>query len=340
MSNDNAEIVPFEHRGEAMPVMTIDHAIRRRAEMMKFTTDVLREGMDFGVIPGTGQKPTLLKPGAEKLCSFFGLQVDLSVADKMEDWTAGIFYYRYRCTILRDGVPLAVAEGSCNSKEKKYRYRKSDRTCPTCQKATIFKSKNPRDGYYCWSKKGGCGATFKNGDRAIEDQPIGDVENTEPFDLINTIQKMAQKRAHVAATLIAVNASEFFTQDMEDYARPVENTDQAPASETLNGIQVHKPTFADGLEQKLGAEKEPGSEEASLELCKECHAIATEIWGGGWTTDAETEMIETLTKGAAKRIESLTQAEALKLRESLKRGLEQMKNEEAAAATGVDQWGN
>jgi hypothetical protein len=33
---------------------------------------------------------------------------------------------------------------------------------------------------------------------------------------VNTIQKMAQKRALIAATLLAVNGSEFFTQDIED----------------------------------------------------------------------------------------------------------------------------
>jgi hypothetical protein len=34
--------------------------------------------------------------------------------------------------------------------------------------------------------------------------------------VVNTIQKMAQKRALVAATLLATSASEFFTQDVED----------------------------------------------------------------------------------------------------------------------------
>jgi hypothetical protein len=34
--------------------------------------------------------------------------------------------------------------------------------------------------------------------------------------VVNTIQKMAQKRALVAATLLAVNASEFFTQDGDE----------------------------------------------------------------------------------------------------------------------------
>ena len=42
------------------------------------------------------------------------------------------------------------------------------------------------------------------------------VPNPDVADLVNTIQKMAQKRALVAATLIATSASEFFTQDVED----------------------------------------------------------------------------------------------------------------------------
>ena len=42
------------------------------------------------------------------------------------------------------------------------------------------------------------------------------IPNPEVADLVNTIQKMAQKRAVVAATLIATSASEFFTQDVED----------------------------------------------------------------------------------------------------------------------------
>lgn len=44
------------------------------------------------------------------------------------------------------------------------------------------------------------------------------IPNSDVFDVINTIDKMAQKRALVAAVLVATNASEFFTQDMEDFA--------------------------------------------------------------------------------------------------------------------------
>jgi hypothetical protein len=44
------------------------------------------------------------------------------------------------------------------------------------------------------------------------------VPNPDIADQVNTIMQMAQKRALVAATRIAVNASEFFTQDLEDFA--------------------------------------------------------------------------------------------------------------------------
>jgi hypothetical protein len=42
------------------------------------------------------------------------------------------------------------------------------------------------------------------------------VPNEDIYSQVNTILKMAEKRALVAATLVTVNASDFFTQDMED----------------------------------------------------------------------------------------------------------------------------
>jgi hypothetical protein len=60
-------------------------------------------------------------------------------------------------------------------------------------------------------------------DREYEAYEIGGkiyaVPNHDVADQVNTIQKMAQKRAFVGASLIATNASEFFTQDIEDMPR-------------------------------------------------------------------------------------------------------------------------
>ena len=47
------------------------------------------------------------------------------------------------------------------------------------------------------------------------------VPNPDVADQANTVLKMAEKRALVAAVLIATNISEYFTQDIEDYVEGV-----------------------------------------------------------------------------------------------------------------------
>ena len=199
--------------------LAMENAIERYNMLIEFTRRVMKEGKDFGTIPGAGTKPTLLKPGAEKLNSLFSHYPTFTTLDKVMDFEKGLFYFQYQCDIYRveDGKKVGSGNGSCNSLEVKYRYRQGERKCPKCGKPTIIKGKEEYGGgYICFGKKGGCGARFSDGDSTIESQQVGRIENTEPFDLVNTLDKMAQKRAFVAATLIACNASEFFTQDIED----------------------------------------------------------------------------------------------------------------------------
>ena len=203
--------------------------LRERYQIFNsFVRDNLRQNVDFQIIPGTN-KPSLVKPGAEKLCSLFGLSARFTVADMAEDWTGAahngepFFYYRYRCTLYRGTLLVAECEGSCNSWEKKYRYRAAELKCPKCGKTTIIKGKEEYGGgWICFSKKGGCGAKFAENAPDIANQPRGQVPNTDIADQVNTLQKMAQKRAFVGATLIATNASEYFTQDVEDMPQFVE----------------------------------------------------------------------------------------------------------------------
>lgn len=204
----------------AMPIMTLDVALERRNDLVKFVQAIMVEGKDFGAIPGTGDKPTLFKPGAEKLTTFFGLTprfVDETVIENFVDPDRPFFYYRRKCQLWKGDVMVAEASGSCNSREKKYRWRTASRVCPTCGKEAIIKGKAEYGGgFVCWNKKGGCGAKFPDDAPEIVNQPEGQVENPDIYDLGNTILKMADKRALVATTLLAVNASEFFTQDLED----------------------------------------------------------------------------------------------------------------------------
>lgn len=234
-----------------MPVMDINQALERRKQMVEFVRKIMVDGTDFGAIPGT-DKPTLLKPGAEKLATFFGLTKRFEIIERVEDWTGKehggepFFYYLYRCQLWRGTLLIAEADGSCNSFEAKYRWRKSERVCPSCGQGAIIKGKAEYGGgWLCYKAKGGCGAKFKIGDQAIEGQEVGRIPNPDICDQVNTLQKMSQKRALIAATLLAVNASEFFTQDMEDFVdvpfeevKPAQPVESKPDSRPVPPVKT------------------------------------------------------------------------------------------------------
>lgn len=234
-----------------MPVMDVRQAKMRRDSIVGFVQGMMVKDRDFGAVPGT-DKPTLLKPGAEKLVSFFGYApvfVPEHIVEEFgDDGKEPLFFYRYRCELYRAGSLVGSGIGSCNSRESKYRYRNSERVCPSCGKPAIIKGKAEYGGgWLCFGRKGGCGAKFAEDDAAIANQPVGKVPNPDVADLVNTIDKMAQKRALIAATLIAVNASEFFTQDVEDmvvdaaYTVVEQATRVAPPATNGNGHSEQQP---------------------------------------------------------------------------------------------------
>lgn len=76
-------------------------------------------GHDIGIIPGT-DKPTLLKPGAEKIVMMMGLSSRYEIMDKVEDYDKGFFAYNLKCVLSRNGLDICEGVGNCNSREKKY----------------------------------------------------------------------------------------------------------------------------------------------------------------------------------------------------------------------------
>jgi len=221
-SEETGRALVAVERARFMPAMSIESAVERYNAVTEFVSRVLRKDVDYGVIPGT-EKRTLLKPGAEKLTTFFGLSTRFELLERIEDWTGDehggepFFYYLYRCRLFRGDVLIAEGDAFCNSREAKYRWREAQRACPACGQAAIIKGKEDfGGGWLCWKKKGGCGAKYPDGDQTIETQQVGRVFNPDIADQVNTIQKMSQKRSLVGAVLLAVNASEFFTQDVED----------------------------------------------------------------------------------------------------------------------------
>lgn len=241
------EIVVREPAGPpGMPVLSLVEAKKRHDSLVAFAKEIMVEGVDYGVVPGT-DKPTLLKPGAEKLVSFFGLSVRFEDAGCQLDWKAGFFLFRYRCVLSRNGVDVGEGIGSCNSRESKYRYRwVPAHEVPAGVKLADLRVRDGRRSEFAFAieKAETTGQYGKPPEyweafrRAIEDGTavrtqrrarsgnvldaweIGcaqyRVENEDIADQVNTIDKMGQKRSLIAGTLITVGASQFYTQDVED----------------------------------------------------------------------------------------------------------------------------
>lgn len=217
------DIVKIETAGFLSPVVSVKDALYAYQAKKELIDGIMKPNVDYGIIPGTS-KNTLLKAGAEKATSFFGLSARFKDAVAVEDFTGkdhdgeAFFFYRRTCELWRGDYLIASVDGSCNSFEKKYRWRGGERVCPQCGRATIIKGKQEYGGgWLCFAKRGGCGAKFADNDQSIIGQEIGQVKNPDVADLANTILKMADKRALVAATLIATGLSEYFTQDIEDF---------------------------------------------------------------------------------------------------------------------------
>ena len=198
-------------------VALIQHAMK---SVMKEATEKEPDG-HYGQIPGV-KKKVLLKAGAEKLCLLFRLDPQY---ESVELWDDRHLTVKSKCTLYHISTQdrLGSGEGSCSTKESKYAYRSGSRVCPNCAAETIFKSKHPprarphdKPGWFCWASKGGCGSEFQHDDPKITDQNTDRKPNPDLPDAYNTVLKMANKRALVAAVLNVTAASDIFTQDVEE----------------------------------------------------------------------------------------------------------------------------
>jgi len=158
----------------------------------------LIENLDYGIIPGT-PRPTLLKPGAEKIAKLLGLSDSYDIVAQVEDWDKPLFYYQVKCRLesISSGILISQGLGSCNSMEARYRYRwvAKNKLPEGIQIDTLPKKyqKTETGGFYVYR-----------------------IDNDDIYTLVNTILKMAKKRALVDATLSAGRLSNIFTQDIED----------------------------------------------------------------------------------------------------------------------------
>ncbi|MGH7714380.1 MAG: hypothetical protein ACREML_00125 [Vulcanimicrobiaceae bacterium] len=293
-------------------VIPVDQMVHRVEAKHEFFTRVMREGDHYGKIPGT-DKPALLKPGAELLLSSMGLYAEFEDADPPtidygEDNREGLIRYRRRCLVFRQmgdvRTLIAKAEGSCSSREEKYRWRNEKRSCPECGNTTIIVGKKEYGGgFLCWKKPGksdGCGAKFDDNDQRIVGQVTGKIVNPNLADVENTILKMGDKRALVAATLIATGCSDIFTQDIEEQGGGSDASDgqaQSQAANSNGAARTNGTSKTDKVKSTLqqrnggagnGAASAPadGGADRARDLRNECLKLRTaaKIAGTDWVT--------------------------------------------------------
>ncbi|NMA64748.1 MAG: hypothetical protein GX957_00705 [Clostridiaceae bacterium] len=181
---------------ESIDITAIQSTMQKITSLQAVVQATLKKDHDYGVIPGTN-KPTLLKPGAEKILMMFGLTSEYEFLDRTEDYQKGFFAYTLKCILTKNGEKITEGVGQCNTMEGKYRYRwTTENKLPDgVVKETL--PKRIKDGKY------GEYAEYK-------------VENDDPYTLANTVLKMAKKRAQIDAVLTVASLSEVFTQDIED----------------------------------------------------------------------------------------------------------------------------
>ncbi|TET24503.1 MAG: hypothetical protein E3J76_02830 [Candidatus Aminicenantes bacterium] len=207
----------------------------------------LHKGHDYGIIPGT-KKPTLLKPGAEKMVKLFGLADTYEVMEQELDWGKPFFFFQIKCTLLSMKNDKVVSEGmgNCNSMEDRFRWRwlypnelsaehmdEAGKPLAILKQKKFFSERQKR--WYVQYR----------------------VENDNIHTLVNTILKMAEKRALIDAVLHATRLSDLFTQDMEDIYQGYVEEVKEETKEVEEKEKPISPKPGPAVKEKVEIDKKP-----------------------------------------------------------------------------------
>lgn len=201
--------------------LSVEQVLDQVRKIQGVMAKAMRKDEHYGIIPGT-DKPTLLKPGAEKLCLTFRLAPRYFGEDAPKDLGRGHREYVIRCELYHapTGIFLGAGLGSCSTMESRYRYRDAFEPTGKPVPPAYWKARNK-------ALIGGDGFRVKkvNGEWQIV-KVTERQENPDIADVFNTVLKIAKKRAHVDAVLTVTAASDIFTQDLEDFAagRPADES--------------------------------------------------------------------------------------------------------------------
>ena len=168
----------------AVAPLSVEYMVERRALIKKTIETAMEEGVHYGLIPGAGGL-SLLKEGAEMLLSMFQIAVEPVVTDLS---TANEVRFRVECRGTVNGHYVGSGIGICSSNEEKYRWRK-----PKTRQE--FEDAEPGMKKYKYGFSGG---------KEYKDPVV----RQSPYDAIQTVLSMAEKRARVDLCKGALAASE------------------------------------------------------------------------------------------------------------------------------------
>lgn len=238
-------------------IISVDSVRQNRDAIQLLLKEVLVEGIDrdYAAIPGTGKKKTLLKPGAEKICSLFGMAGE-PIVEAIRDDEDVTFRVTVRFTSIASGIYLGSGVGEASTRESKYAWRAA-----VCEEE--FVATDPHKRRVHWKK--GYNAPPESVKQVRED----------PNDKANTVLKMAVKRAKIDGVLSITAASDTFTQDPEERIDRNAGKSTAPVS----GAQVEAEAVITQEQGRkfYGTWKNMGKhtkEEVVLYLQRHCGGIA------------------------------------------------------------------
>lgn len=253
-------VVPISYETSIGRSMTVTEMTNQVLLIQQAMEAVMKADTHYGTIPGCGDKPALLKPGAEKLCLLFRLGAEFHV--NHTDLPCGHREYSIRCTLkARDGSFVGEGIGVCSTMENKFRYRweNTEKQVPSSYWDSRDKKLLGGDGYAPRKVNGKWWIFHRE-------------EHDNPADYYNTCAKMAKKRAHVDATLTATAASDMFEQDIEEspelHDPPAK--EQRPGQAAVNKSQTESSPERDALIEKL----EISAKESEASLMKTWGSMA------------------------------------------------------------------
>lgn len=200
------ELAVMQHEPDSLTAKEVRAQVNLVQEVM---SAVMKNGSHYGKIPGCGDKPTLLKPGAEKLASTFRLAIEPEITD-LSNKDCARYLIKAKITHQISGAFLGAGVGECSSNEEKYCWRTA-----VCDDEFNETPEDRRRTKY----KSAYGKITK----------VKQVR-TNPADIANTVLKMAKKRALIDGILTVTGASDIFTQDIEDMPEELLNRTAQPAA--------------------------------------------------------------------------------------------------------------